>query len=61
MKPAALVATLFLTVVAILHVLRIVFQVEVTAGAVVVPMWASVLAVLGPGALAYWLWREQHE
>ncbi len=52
MKPAALVATAFLTVVAVLHVLRLVFQVEVTAGAVVIPMWASVFAVLGTGAQA---------
>ena len=61
MKPAALIATLFLSVVAVLHVLRLVFQVQVTAGSVTIPMWASVLAVLGPGALAVWLWREQRQ
>ena len=61
MKPAVLVATLFLSAVAVLHVLRLVFQVQVTAGSVTVPMWPSVLAVLGPGALAVWLWREQRQ
>ncbi len=59
MKPAALVATVFLSLVAVLHVLRLLFQVQVTAGSLEIPMWASVLAVLGPGALAVWLWREQ--
>jgi hypothetical protein len=61
MKPAALIATLFLSAVAVLHVLRLVLQVQVTAGSVTVPMWPSVLAVLGPGALAVWLWREQRQ
>ncbi len=59
MKPAALVATVFLALVAVLHVLRILFQVPVTAGSIEIPMWASVLAVIGPGLLAVWLWREQ--
>ncbi len=59
MKPAALVATVFLALVAVLHVLRILFQMPVTAGSIEIPMWASVLAVIGPGLLAVWLWREQ--
>jgi hypothetical protein len=59
MKPAALAATVFLSLVAVLHVLRLLFQVQVTAGNTEISMWASVLAVLGPGALAVWLWREQ--
>lgn len=59
MKPAATVATLFLALIAVAHLLRVVFQVPITAGPWVIPMWASVLACLGPGALALWLWREQ--
>ncbi len=61
MKPAARVAMLFFGCVAIAHVLRLVSQVDVTVGSLTIPMWASVLAVLGPGGLAVWLWREQHE
>lgn len=59
MKPAALVTTLFLVLVSLLHVVRLLFQVPVTAGSTEVPMWASALAVIGPGVLAVWLWREQ--
>ena len=59
MKPAALVATLFLSIVAALHLLRFLFQVQFTVASTAIPMWASVLGVLGPGALAVWLWREQ--
>ncbi len=59
MKPATLVATLFLSVVAALHLLRLLFQVQFTVASTTIPMWASALGVLGPGALAVWLWREQ--
>ena len=61
MKPAALVAVLLLSVVALLHVLRLIFQVQITVGSTEIPMWASVFAVIGPGALAVWLWKEQRE
>lgn len=59
MKPAASLATIFLALVAVLHVVRLLFRVDVTVGSTAIPMWASVLAILGPGALAVWLWREQ--
>ena len=59
MKPAAMVAALFLSAIAVLHVLRLVFQVQVMVDGSEVPMWASVVAVIGPGLIALWLWREQ--
>ena len=59
MKSAALVAVLFLSVVALVHVFRLIFHVQITVGSTEIPMWASVLAVIGPGALAVWLWKEQ--
>ncbi len=59
MKPAVLIATLFLAVVTFLHALRLLIQVDLTVGGFEVPLWASVLAVIGPGGLAVWLWREQ--
>ncbi len=59
MRPAALVAVIFLALVALIHLLRLIFRVEVMIGGVALPLWVSVLAVVGPGALAIWLWREQ--
>ena len=59
MKPAASIASSFLALVAVLHLLRVLFQVPVTAGSVEIPLWASVFGVIGPGALAVWLWGEQ--
>lgn len=58
MKPAALVATGFLFVVAAAHLLRVVLGVEVTANGRVVPMWMSVAATAFTGGLATALWRE---
>jgi hypothetical protein len=59
MKSAASIAALFLALVAVMHLLRVVFHVPVMVGIVEIPMWASVFGVIGPGALAMWLWREQ--
>ena len=50
MKPAALLATLFLSLVAVLQLLRLVLQWEFIIGGLEIPMWASVLAVIGAGA-----------
>jgi len=58
MKRGAWVATLFLTLVALGHLLRLVFQVEVLVGGVQIPLWASALACMVTGGLAVLLWRE---
>ena len=59
MKPAALLSSLFLGFIAIVHLARVVLAVPITVGDLAIPLWASVLATVGPGALALWLWREQ--
>ncbi len=60
MKPAALVACVFLSLVALAHLLRIVLGLAVTAGTVSIPMWMSAVATVFTAGLAVWLWREQH-
>ncbi len=59
MKSAVTVAVVFLALVALLHLLRLIFGVAITVNDMTISMWASVLAVIGPGALAGWVWREQ--
>jgi hypothetical protein len=59
MKPAAIVVMMFLFVVAFLHFLRVLLSIEITVNGLIIPVWMSVLACLGPGALAVWLWREE--
>ena len=58
MKPASLVAVLVFSVVAVLHLLRLVLQLEVLVAGAVVPMSVSVLGFLVTAALAGALWRE---
>lgn len=58
MKPASLIAVLVFTLVAITHLLRLVFQTEVLVGGATIPMWMSVVGLIVTGALAGALWRE---
>ena len=58
MKPAARLATTFLALVAIAHLLRLLLRVEVIAGGVAIPLWLSAVACLVTGGLAIMLWRE---
>jgi hypothetical protein len=59
MKTASLLATLFLALVAVVHLLRFALRVEVAIGGTAVPMWMSVVACVFTGGLAVMLWRER--
>ncbi len=61
MKLVARIVILFLVLVALAQLLRLVLQVEVVAGGVRVPLWASAVACAVTGGLAYLLWREGHQ
>ncbi len=58
MKPVARIVTIFLALVAVAQFVRLVLQVEIVAGGVRVPLWASAGACVFTGALAILLWRE---
>jgi hypothetical protein len=57
-KPASLFAIIVFALVAAAHLLRLVCHTEVLIGGAIIPMWASVLGLIVPGALAVALWRE---
>ncbi len=57
-KPASLLAAVVFWLIAVLHVLRIIFQVGVTVGSVGIPLWASIPPVIFFGGLALWVRRE---
>jgi hypothetical protein len=59
MRPAALLSGLFLCLVAMGHVLRLLFRVELIADGITIPMWPSFFAIVVPATLAVWLWRDQ--
>jgi len=58
MKPAALLSTVLLGVVALAHLLRLMLRIQVVAAGMEIPMWVSVIGFLVPAALAAALWRE---
>jgi len=58
MKPAAALTTLILCLIAIGHLLRLIFGIEVIADGKVIPLWVSVPGIIVPAALAAALWRE---
>ena len=58
MKLASLLAVLVFSLVAVTHLLRLVFQTEILVGGATVPMSASVVGFLVTGGLALALWRE---
>ena len=60
-KPASLFSSVIFWLIALLHVLRMVFQVHVTAGVVEIPIWASIPPVVFFAALGAWLWAERRE
>ena len=58
-KPAALVAAIVFWLIALAQLLRLFFQVRVTAGSHDIPLWLSAVAFVVLGALGMWLWRER--
>ena len=58
MKTGSKLAFLVFMIVATAHLLRVVFGVSLMVGDWTVPQWVSVLGVVGPGAIAWLLWRE---
>ena len=58
MKPFTTLAIVIFTIVAVVHLLRILMGWEVIIQGAVVPMWASHLGLLIAGGLAFLLWRE---
>jgi hypothetical protein len=61
MKPGTFVAMIFLVLVAIAHIMRVVWQVEVVVGDYDVPMWMSYAAVILTLVMAAAIWNEHRD
>jgi len=53
-KAYLIVSTLIFTVVAVMHLLRLVLGWSVVLGMTSIPLWASLLAVLVSASIAIW-------
>jgi hypothetical protein len=58
MKPFTSIAIAIFVLVAVAHLLRLVFGWDVVIGGAVIPMWISVVGIIVAGGLAAMLWRE---
>ena len=60
-KPASLVASIVLWLIALAQLLRVILRVRVSAGSHDIPLWVSSSAFVVFGTLGLWLWRERRE
>lgn len=58
MKPATTVAAVLLLLIAVAHVLRLIYGWQVTVADRLVPMWVSGVGLVIAATLAVLLWRE---
>ena len=58
MKTGSKLAIFLLALVAVAHLLRLIYGINVTVGEWIVPQWVSLLGVVAPGAIAGLLWEE---
>jgi hypothetical protein len=57
-KPATTIAIILFSLIAVIHILRLVFHWEIVAAGFVVPLWVSVPGFIVAGGLAFLLWKE---
>jgi len=60
MKPFTTIAVALFTLMAIVHLLRLVFGWEVVVTGYVIPVWWSAIGLVVAGGLALMVWREAH-
>lgn len=61
MKPVSMIVNIFLGLVSLMHLVRLMFQIEVTWAGAVVPLWTSFFGCLLTAGLAIMLWRENRK
>jgi hypothetical protein len=61
MKPVTTVVVFLLAVIAVAHVLRLLFQIGIVVNGTPIPQWASVVGLIVAASLAFLLWRENRK
>ena len=61
MKPFTSIAIIVFSLIAFMHLLRLLFVWEVTINAMIVPVWLSLLGFMISSGLALMLWRESRK
>jgi hypothetical protein len=58
MKIGSKLAIIVFSIVAVAHLMRLLLDINLTIGNWIAPLWVSGLGVVGPGLIAWLLWRE---
>ena len=58
MKTFTKISALLLAVVAVFHLLRVIFDIEVIVDQMSMPMWVSTVGFIIPAILSIGLWKE---
>lgn len=58
MKTGTLLAIILLILIALAHVLRLIFGTEIIIAGTPVPQWVSAVAVVVPAGIVWLLWKE---
>jgi len=58
MKPFSVFGSFLFGLIALAHLVRVIFGWTVSVNAVVIPMWPSVAIFIGLGLLSVLIWRE---
>ena len=61
MKPVTTIVVILLSAISIAQLLRLIFQVNVVANGVTIPIWLSIFGCIIPAVLAFMLWRENRK
>ena len=61
MKPFTPIAIIVFSLIAFMHLLRLLFVWEVTINGMIVPVWLSLLGFMISSGLALMLWRESRK
>ena len=58
MKPFTKIASILLALVGLLHLARVILNMQLIVGSLEIPMWVSVVGFIVPSLLSIGLWRE---
>ena len=61
MKPVTTIVVILLSAISIAQLLRLIFQVDIVANGVTIPIWLSIFGCIIPAVLAFMLWRENRK
>jgi len=58
MKPFTKIVSILLALVGLLHLARVILNMQVIVGSLEIPLWVSIVGFIVPSLLSIGLWRE---